>query len=351
MNKVLFLEDEKYLLNLGVFENCACCDGTEDYKILDSTIKKYDLVISQLYTSPLSNFLIIKAKNNNVKTMLLCDGVLEWANCFTNPMNSKYNLNFYHPILHDMVLSVGNVESKYFKFLGFNSKQYVPKRMKPTMDKIGKVNKNRLLITTANTAYYNNSEKLHLVTLIKDVQSSCHVIQLDYIFRLFDDELINLLGVSDEKNHINGSFEECLTLVDFVVSTPSSISISAMFHGKPLGHLIYRDAPMFVQAGWNISSSIDIDLTLKHMISFNKERLDFQDFQVSNYITDDMGLEEDIFKELSKQKSEKIEKFINQNLYNMLNSKFNFNIEYSIRKLYLSFKSHRLFKVVKKKLY
>jgi len=347
----IFLENKKYLKTLGVFKQINNFDGNRKYKISDAEIKQYDLIVSQLYTNSVSNFLILKAKLNNVKTLLLSDGIFEWENCFANPMNRKYNLNLFHPILHDIFLCVGKEETKYFNFIGYKTMQYLPDRMAPTQKRIGKVNKKVFLITTANTAYYNDSEKEYLIKLLKEVIKTLEDLKIEYIFRIFDDSLMEELSIKeDEKNIISGSFEECLKLVDYVITTPSSISFTTMYHGKALAHLIYRDSPMFIQAGWNISSSIDIRKTLEDMMSFNQDRMNFQEFQVNNYLVDNEKIEKEVLEELKKYKSQNIEKFINQNLYNMLNSSFNLNIEYLVRKIYLKFKGSPIMQFLRGKI-
>ncbi len=345
----LFLQQKHNLKELGICQNITNFDGNKNYKISDAKIQEYDALISQFYVNPISNFLIIKANKNNVPTLLLSDGIVEWENCFSNPMNTKYSLNQFHPILHDIFLCVGQDETQYFNFLGYKTMQYLPKRMAPTLPKIGKSNIDTFLITTANTAYYNESEKLHLIQLIEDTIKSLDRLNYKYIFRVFDSSLCEELNIKEKDNFKSGSFEECLKLVDFVITTPSSISFTTMYHTKALAHLIYRDSPMFIQSGWNISGSIDIEQTLTNMMSGNSERLNFQEFQVSKYESNNEKVEKEVLEELKKQKSENIENFINQNLYNMLNSSFNFNIEYFARKIYLKFKSSKIIKILRKR--
>ena len=347
---IVFLESKEYLVSLGVFKNITNFDGAENYKIKDIELKKYDAILSIMYTNPVSNFLIIKAKKNQIKTVLLSDGIIEWKNCFSNPMNTKYSLKLYHPILHDMFLCVGQDETQYFNFLGYKTMQYLPDRMAPTIPRIGKVDTSFFLITTANTAYYDEIEKENLVQLLKDIILTLDNLSFKYIYRIFDDSLVEILDIQKEQNIKDRSYEECLKLVDYVITTPSSISFTTMYHGKPLAHLIYRDSPMFIQSGWNISGSIDIKNTLKDMMTYNQDRMNFQEFQVSKYLADNETVEKEVIEKLEEQKTENIEKFINQNLYNMLNSSFNFNIEYFVRKVYLRFKGFKILKRLRGKI-
>lgn len=349
-NEFLFLENKSYLNELGIFKNVSHFDGIKDYSISDNKIKKYNLLISQLYTNPVSNFLILKAKRNNIKTLLVTDGIIDWANSFSNPMNNKYQLSQFHPILHDVFLCVGKDESEYFNFLGYKTMQYLPDRMAPTVPRIGKGNNQTFLITTANTAYYNENEKRFLVDLLKQIINQLEKLNVKYVFRIFDNELIKELNIEASNNKKDGSYEECLGNVNYVITTPSSISFTTMYHRKPLAHLIYRDSPIFIQSGWNLSGSINIEQTLKSMMIYDADRMNFQEFQVSKYMIDNEKVEKEVLEELKNLKNENIEKFINQNLYNMLNSSFNFNIEYFVRKIYNRFKSLKIMKRLRGKL-
>ena len=348
-SSILFLEDNNYLEKLGIFKSIKKFNGINNYKLSKKSIKDYSLIVSMLYNSPVSNFMILKAKINKIPTLLISDGILEWENMFSNPLITVHNLALFHPVLHDMFLCVGQDETQYFNFLGYKSMQYLPDRMAPTIPRIGKVGTNLFLITTANTAYYDTIEKENLVQLLKDIILTLDSLSFKYIYRIFDDSLVKLLDIQKEQNIKDRSYEECLKLVDYVITTPSSISFTTMYHGKPLAHLIYRDSPMFIQGGWNISGSINIESTLKDMTTYNQYRMNFQEFQVAKYLVDNETVEKEVIEKLEEQKTENIEKFINQNLYNMLNSSFNFNIEYFVRKVYLRFKSFKIMQILKGK--
>ena len=177
---------------------------------------------------------------------------------------------------------------------------------------------------------------------MKKVIQDLDKLSFKYIFRVFDTSLVDELNIKEDENIKDDSFEECLKLVDYVITTPSSISLTAMYHDRAVAHLIYRDSPMFIQVGWNISGSTDVENSLNNMMTMDNDRMNFQKFQVSNYMVDNEEVEKEVLEELKQLKSEKIEQFINQNLYNMLNSSFNFNIEYFFRNIYLKFKGIKI---------
>jgi hypothetical protein len=170
---------------------------------------------------------------------------------------------------------------------------------------------------------------------------------IDYIFRIFDEYLINSLGIQSENNYNKGNFDSVLSKVDFVITTPSSITINSMYHDRAVAQLIYRDTPMFVQSGWNINLGSNIKQTINSILSKDENRINFQKWQVEQYVNVDS--EKKIIEILDSDninESGKTEDFINNNLYNLINSKYNFNLEYLIRKIYLKLKKKKYFKKI-----
>lgn len=106
--KVLFIEVEEYYANLGIATKSCEYDyefnGLKHYKIKDEKLKKYHAVVSTLYSNPLSNFLIYKAKKNGIMTILFSDGIYDFANSYKSKNLRKDNVEFYDPIIHDNFL-------------------------------------------------------------------------------------------------------------------------------------------------------------------------------------------------------------------------------------------------------
>jgi hypothetical protein len=348
MKNILFLESKEYFDDIGIFQDKKYnvkLDGNYFYKNIPVD---YDFIVSRLYKNPISNLSILNGKNKRVKTLLFSDGIIEWSNMFNNQSITSYNLKLFHPVIHDLFLCVGKEETKYFNFLGFNTMQFIPKRIKPKRDKLSLPNNKTFLITTANNAYFDNNEKTRLVKLIKSIIQELNTLNYNFSFRVFDDELIKLLEINQFDNIIHNDFEECLQDFSHVITTPSSISLICLYHERALGHLVYRDVPVFIQGGWNLSLSVDILSALENMYSLDKDRMNFQLFQLSNYLINDKDIDSEIMEKLNQCKQESLKQFINQNLLNMLNSRFNINFEYLFRKLYLKFKKNKFFQRIKK---
>lgn len=354
MKKILFLENKYYYDLLGFNKiyylyNCEF-EGIKNYKIKNKELKKYNAIISLLYQNSISNFIILKAKRLGIKTILLSDGIYDFANSYKNPDRKKYNLNLFDPIFHDYFLCIGRKEKKMLENSFNQVEQYLPKRILDTHhERILLAEKGKVLITTANTPYFNEIEKKELVELLKRIILSLENLNIKYIFRIFDLNLINELNILDSNNLKEGSFESVLKDIEYVITTPSSISLTSMFHQRAVAHLIYRDTPILIQSGWNISKSYPIEKTLVSFINKDKERIDFQNKILKNYIVDKEA--DDILSKIIEKKFEqKKEEFIITNLENMLNSIFNFNIEYFFRKIYLKIKNIKIVKSIKQKI-
>lgn len=339
--RILFLENKRYYDDLGIVKAIDNqlfefeYDGNKNYKISDEELKKYDIIISCLFHDYLSNFMIIKALKNGIKTALVSDGIIEWCNMFENPFLRKMDIELYHPIIHDLFICVGEEEKRYFEFLSNKCALYLPSRVITNFEKIPLPYNNKILITTANTAYFNVEERLNLVELlrktIEDLKNE------NVMYRIYDQYLIDQLNIESKDNYINCSFEEILKEVDIVITTPSSIVVNSIYHERAVAQLIYRDSPLFIQSGWQINGSINCLKTINSMKSRDYHRINYQKYQLANYIDID-----NINVSLLDNKEEK-SVFINAQLIKMLNSKFNYNIMYTLRNIYL--KLNRIKKV------
>ena len=212
--------------------------------------------------------------------------------------------------------------------------------MKPRLKKIGHMNTDRFLITTSNTSYFTNHEKKSLLELLNKIIKTLEVLNKPYSFRIFDEYLINKLSINNKINITEGDFEQCLKNHDFIITTSSSISYLAMFHDKPVAHIQYRDTPVFIRSGWNINSIINLSQTIQSMLERDKHRMKFQRFQVLNYNSSNPFLENTISFEKNQQKIVDL----NPSILKLLNSKYNFNFEYSMRKIFLLLKKNKILK-------
>lgn len=332
------------------FDNCLLeFDGGKNQNHVQY-LSRFNLVVYTIFSSPAYNLIIQRCIDADIPTLLLFDGICEFSNFTKNKVISKFGLDNYHPIIANKVAVVGDEAMRYFQALNCDTYKYLPPRVFRMNDKLPiptKHNGYDFLITTANTAYYDDEEKIALILLLKQVINDLDNSIYSYCFRLFDEDLLSALNVPQKKNFVDGSFEVILEQVKSVITTPSSILLSAMYHERAVGLLLYRDSPIFIQSGWLIYSGIDLRPTFESMMLRDKKRLAFQLAQVHSNIETERSLK--LFSNASDDYVERknLVNFINQNMYNMLNSPFNFNIEHSFRKIFWFLKSSRFFRLIK----
>ncbi|CAH7395929.1 conserved hypothetical protein [Vibrio chagasii] len=344
MNKrysILFSESEGFYRKLGLADCNKCIyefDGMRKYKHEAIEFESYDLFVCAFYTMPHNSIITHKFHNLGKKTALCADGVFDFSNSFNNVMLKKYDMSLFHPIMQMYFLCVGDYEYKYFSHL-CNVIKYRPKRMFSSELIALKSADTKVLVTTANTAYFDDLDFERLVNLLVGVCQLLVEKNVDFSFRIFDEKLLNsmkdFLGEHVE-NDTAGSFEECLASYSHVISTPSSIVLTSMYHQRPVVTLCYRDFPFSVQSGWMISSSQMFVDSFDSFISSDHERIDIQEKLISTLSQDNLSCA--ITKILADKQMEKkflsLECYFNKSMYNMLNSKFNFNFEWFVRRVY-----------------
>ncbi len=349
--KVLFLENEVFYENMFdslFFDQCTLdFDGGKYWNNIEY-LRKYDLVVYTIFSSPLYNFIIKNCIINDIPTLLLFDGICEFSNFTKNKLMRKLSIENYHPIIADSVAVVGDEALEYFKVYNCKVYKYLPPRVFNMSEKLPLPHHNSsfdFLITTANTAYYDDEERRNLIELISKLVKELERSDFSYCFRLFDESLISSLGVPKSLNFTDGDFDTILKNVRSVITTPSSILLASMFHERAVGLLSYRDSPMFIQSGWLIHLGVNIEETLNSMHIREPKRMAFQSAQVkSNIETSFLSKVECNNKVLNVERKELVE-FINQNMSNMLASPFNFNVEHRLRSIYWSVKASRFFRI------
>lgn len=350
---ILFSEHESYYRDLGLvdIEDVKYTfNGAKYYRRDCDFIKQFDAFVCAFYTMPHNVLLTIKFKSLNIPTIICTDGVFDFANSSKNPMVTKFGAIMYRPILQEYFLCVGKKEAKYFSNQA-KTVQYLPKRVLNAMELIPVPRKRRVLLTTANSAYFDEVEFDLLLSLLVDIIDVLVAAEVDFNLRIFDSKLLSALThqcSTDIYNDVETDFEKTLQRYSNVITTPSSIAIPAMYHQRAVGTLIYRDEPLFLQTGWQFTSKSVFSNALKSFLSLNGQRIDFQNHIVNEYAVSE-GITDKLSEIISAESNNKKlqEQYINRSMYNMLNSSFNFNFEYAVRKVYLKLRTLYIFKYFK----
>jgi hypothetical protein len=164
--------------------------------------------------------------------------------------------------------------------------------------------------------------------------------------RIFDDKLLSslesALGI-DLFNDVAFDFEKTLAQYSGVITTPSSIAITAMYHKRSVALLVYRDKPMLMQSGWLIPSSAIFEINLNSFLSLSPQRMAIQTDILKSYLVE-KGVTDLIDTIIHEENTHDLlqQQHINTSMRNMLNSHFNFNIEWWVRNLYMKVKKNKL---------
>ncbi|MEZ9758789.1 hypothetical protein AB4262_06005 [Vibrio breoganii] len=353
--KILFSESEVFYRSLGLteLENVSFeFDGMKKYKESNKSLSEYNMFVCAFYSLPHNYILTEKFNGIGVKTVIVSDGIFDFANSFRNKIHVQYGLKLYFPIVQDYFIIADLISGEYH----MNDKavkllNYRPSRMIETIEKIPLPQSKKILITTANQAYFSLAEFHRLKSLLIEISLFLKENDIDFAFRIFDKELINELGNFFGDNLVNDvedNFEVCLVKYSSVITTPSSICVTSMYHNRPVLNVVLRADPVIIQAIWNIQSFDMFVGAFNDFYNFSIESQEEQDILLNSYISK-YSLSEVINEVRNDELSIKKKQYADTLLMKMLNSKFNFNIEYFIRKIYNRYKKQNLIKQLRQK--
>lgn len=298
--KILFLDSInciKRLLDIELIEKVHDIDflGERFYGKEAEYFKKFDLIVQTHFTNITHQEIVLISKQQKVATMFIFDGVFDWANTYLNIKHLKSNLFIGNPFIHDYVLTVtGGVGLSFLKYTNPQTRflQYIPKRNTSSSPNKGNnmTKCNAVLITTANTAYFNNSEFESLVRVIKLATKACEKKGITIKYRIFDSSLIKELGISNFDNLIEGTFETSLESVDFVISTSSTINVDVIKNALPLATLLYRNSPLFNSGGWLIYDEKTAEDSIENLVNKADDYHERILYQNSCYVTEKVPL-------------------------------------------------------------
>lgn len=262
----------------GVFEFVK----KKHYLQAKNLVSQMSLVITHSYLSPRANYFMLQARAQGIATLFLVDGPLEWSNSYNNPSLRKTNRFFrgylMEPLIHDVILAVSAAQASYLAFrnpdrdltfMTYKNQRLTSVKSAPRSDR-----RWQFLITTAKTPYFGDEEKNNLIHMLRHLIAVLEKSGYSYVFRIFDLSLLEKL--SSKENLLEGSFAEVLQQVECVIGTPSSVLLQSMASDKPVGTLIYRDAPLFYQTGWLVADLYSLEATLTSMLSREETRMEFQ---------------------------------------------------------------------------
>jgi len=314
-------------------------DGQIHYKKNEFFFNNYKLVICVNIGNPINLFILLKCKHSTCNTVVLSDGIYEWDNSHKNPKTLVNNVVLFDSLFVDYIYLVG-LNNRYLEHSNPWSvfKIHTPVRMKKMkVNDSDSLKVNRLLITTAKTAFFDNKERGRLISLINNVHKESLKVFDEIEFRIFDHDLFNdLENTQSSINNLDKKFGEIVVNYSAIVTTPSSISLEIISNKIPLGHLDVRDSPLFLQSGWRITGSSDINETLNSMLSKDQKRMSFQESQIESEdkIFDPVQINLDNKSLFVMSLHQEIDSLADK----ILTSKWNFNIKVMVKKIIIILK-------------
>jgi hypothetical protein len=282
--KVLFLEPYSYFERLGVVPKNNYFFGIPFFVAdIENYICNFSLVITCIDHSDFSNNAIGLARRNGIKTVLLMDGVFEFSNSINNPYLKKINKKLLLNRMYDSIITPDKYTNEIFDNIS-KSYYYMPKHsvVKESYRNPPKRSK-KFLITTANTAYFDDSEFNILIRLLKEISRVLDNNKIEYSYRIFDEKILKQLSAS-VINDKESSFDETLQNYHALISTPSTVVCGAILMGMPVCVLSYRDVPLRTASGWVYHEGLNFDKILQSMLDSDKDRMRWQSLLLPNNV-------------------------------------------------------------------
>jgi hypothetical protein len=276
MFPVLFLQPRHYFERLGFdFTNMdfSCEFGVTSLYFLEKKIRNYQAIVTCIDHSIFSRSVCAMANERMIPSILVMDGVFDWANATSNPYLKKINIKLLSPFIYSSAMVVDKGLYHYLSSNGVRCEMYVTDHQNEIIEL---KRRSGVLITTANTPYFCDEERQLLCELITEVVCIYDELGINYRFRIYDEYLIRRFAISPEQNDVEESFEKCVSKYSGLVTTPSSVAQTAMSMCIPVGLFDYRDTPVFLNAGWRIHKSCNIKNTVLSMQSLDKDRMAYQ---------------------------------------------------------------------------
>ncbi len=187
-----------------------------------------DLVCVADVLAPRNIAILRSARAKGIRTLLMMDGMVEWRNTFINPLAGP---NFLRPAPVDFICCATTDDERHLTELGNDAKATGLPRLddsKPVeQDPDGPV-----LIATANTPWFNETEREALIKSLHDLKQHAEDRSLPIRWRLTGG-LNRLLCVENYPCPLAEAMSGCRA----VISTPSTLLLEASLMGLPIAML------------------------------------------------------------------------------------------------------------------
>jgi len=183
------------------------------------------------------------AREANVPSILLMDGIVEYRNTYLNP---RVGPRFLRPAPVDVVACAGPADARRLQAMGNRA---VPTGL-PRLADIERTeapSEPRALVATARQPYFNAVEREVLLDALATIRASLRELGIDAAWRLTGD-LGSELGIEPDTTPMQDALAAC----SFVITTPSTLMVEAMLAGRPTALLHPFETPCWQEDVWRI---------------------------------------------------------------------------------------------------
>ncbi|AFY68391.1 hypothetical protein Pse7367_0073 [Thalassoporum mexicanum PCC 7367] len=236
--------------------------------------------------------IITELKRQQVPTLHLVDGILEWHKIWDNPrsQSADHGMPLFQPILCHKVACLGRSQARIFESWGNLGKCEIvgAPRFDQLIDRKPRDRQPdqpwRLLIMTAQppgfTSAQINQTKQSLLDLKQwfEAHPQLNGIKIEPVWHL-PKGLDREIGRSSISTQITTptNLEQVIRSVDAIVTTPATAMLEGMRLGLPVALLDYNNSPQYVPAAWQITAASHIQPVLSGLVTPSPARLLYQD--------------------------------------------------------------------------
>lgn len=231
---------------------------------------------------------------NNVATLYMIDGILEWRNAWSNSPKEVACPYTMRPALSHKIACIGSAQARTLAGWGNADKVEVvgiPRLENlPATHRRAADEKFRILVMTAKTPAFTDAQLATVRRSLKDVADwgnlnlEINGKSIEWVWRLtrgLDEDIEVSNCLTDFKG---ADLHQVLQNVDAVITTPSTAAIEAMRLNLPVAQLDYHNCPHYLQTGWDIAAVEHIDATIGSMAMPAPERMHFQADQLADAV-------------------------------------------------------------------
>jgi hypothetical protein len=237
---------------------------------------------------------ITALKQNNVATIYMIDGILEWRNAWENRADEVACPFAMRPVLSHKVACIGENQARVLNGWGNFGKTEivgVPRFDHYPMNKVAVVptetdDRFRVLVMTAKTPAFTDSQWAIARQSILDCKSyaDANAESVEFVWRLTGG-LAEHAGVENSISDLTQTqLLDQLNSVDAVLCTPSTAVVESMLVGKPTALLNYFDCPSYLNLAWNVNHASQISAVIEQLKQPEDRKLHFQNQQLQQIV-------------------------------------------------------------------